>query len=99
MRARGSPEGGNRTPFRDQESVGRDRQPGVAAFAPGDVMPLLFRQRQCELLDRHRLMVRIASHQLRRGRPFPLQRFGRFGAVPGAQRPVDGSDGPRDRRS
>jgi len=40
------------------------RQLGVAAFTPGDPMPLLFRQTQRQFLGGYRLPCRIAADQL-----------------------------------
>ena len=64
------------------------RQFGVAAFTPGDPMPMLFRQTQ-----RHSLAntgFRAASRRINfGGRPLPRQRFGGLGVVPGAQTLVE----------
>ena len=61
---------------------------GVAAFTPGDPMPLLFRQTQRQFLGGYRF--RAASRRINfGGRPLPLQRFGGLGAVPGAQTMVE----------
>ena len=64
------------------------RQLGVAAFTPGDPMPLLFRQTQRQFLGGYRLTHRIAADQLWRA-ALPLQRFGGLGAVPGTQTLVE----------